>query len=248
MKLKVANITATLFAGALLTASASYASLVGAGDFTLTGGAVGTNNGGVIFALPPTLQEGSILGNGTGAFSGLMMGQIQTINSLLPPTISPPTANEPNWIQLSDGINIDLVGSNALPLPGIGLCSAIVTPVNGQTCVATATSPVFFTQGPGGVTATLITNGEAHFVGDSDLTPIRGVFSSSLLPSGGNPLATLTDVAAFFTTNSHLPPQMYTATFETTSAVPEPAAAGFMGAGILGLGLLKLLRKRQALS
>lgn len=220
-----------IFAGTLLSTTA-FCTTVGAGTFNISGTAVGATTGIDFYLMAPGDQEASINLPTSGVFSDLAPTTIETIQNLTTGNgVTPGTPfNFTNWIQLTDGINLDATN---IPLPSFPVCSSSGSEPVGYQCVVNAASPVILTQTATGVAARVNVLGEAHYAGDPALTPFTGLFTS---PTTN--FATIADFESYFDAHHAIPAISYSASF-TTTATPEPAAIWLASAGLLGVGLLK---------
>jgi hypothetical protein len=232
--------SAPVLLGALLfICGSAFATPVGAGSFNITGTVMGSTTGLDFFFSAPGDQKGAITLPVTGAFSGLTAGSQQTVqnltagNGVIPGT----NFNFQNWIQLTNGINL-----NATQIPinaSIPVCTgtAFDNPLNPMPCRPTATSPVVLLQkasqagDPNGVTASLVINGSAHFAGDSDLTPFIGTFNAA-----DSDFTTVSALVSAYNANGGVPEVSYQASFTTTTVIPEPMTMAFLGLGLLAVG------------
>ena len=220
-----------IFAGTLLSTSA-FGTTVGAGSFNLSGTAVGATDGINFYLIAPGDQKASANLPVSGVFSDLLPTSVQTIQNLTSANgVTPGTSfNFANWIQLSDGINLD---ATSIPIPSFPVCSATASEAVGYECLVNAASPVVLTQTVTGVAARLNVLGEAHYVGDPTLTPFTALFTS---PTTN--FATIAAFETYFNTNHMIPAVSYSASFNTV-VTPEPAAIFMASAGLIALGLLR---------
>ena len=234
--IKLRLLSISVIAGTLLCATAS-ASFVGAGTFNLTGTAVGATGGVDFYYVTPGDQQAASVQPSLGVFSTLAPGTMETIQNLTASNgVIPGTSFDfQNWIQLSDGINLDVT---SIPLTSYGVCPSSGTVSNGFSCVANAASPIILTQGPTGVSAVLSLYGWAHYVGSTDYTAFTGQLTA---PSTN--FATIAAFETYFDTYGTIPAVSYSASF--TTATPEPAAFWLACAGLLGVGAFG--RRKRAL-
>ena len=236
---RVVGALASLF---ILSGLASADSVVGAGQFNLSG-TIYVSQTSDLFgynAVPSPAASDQMAGvilPSTGAFAGLAAGTLVPISNLLGPDNTPPGIVTPgtpfflpNFITLPDGIDVDLT---QIPInTSVPVCSS----GGPTTCRAYAASPIVLTEGPTGVTASLNLIGQAHFSGSSTNSPLVGRLSTNFTEAGFNTIAGL---LSNFNSMGYIVNQ-YSANFSTTapSTVPEPASMAMLGAGLFALGLL----------
>jgi hypothetical protein len=237
--------SAPVLMGALLFCGSAFATPVGAGSFNLTGTVTGTNTGLNFYYNSPNDQLGATVDPSTGAFSGLTAGTQQTVrnltvgNGVIPGT----NFNFQNWVQLSNGINLNAT-QIAINM-SIPVCAgtAFDNPLAPMACRPNTTSPVVLLQkgdqsgNPNGVSASLIINGFAHFVGDSDLTPFIGTLNAA-----DSDFTTVSSLVSAYNANGGVPAVGYQASFTTTAVVPEPMTMAFLGLGLLAIGAFRKTR------
>lgn len=234
---KLRLLSIPVIAGTLLCATAS-AAYVGAGTFNLTGTAVGATGGVDFYYMTPGDQQAASVNPSLGVFSTLTPGTMETIQNLTAANgVIPGTSFDfQNWIQLTDGINLDVT---SIPLTGDPVCPGSGSVAVGYSCVANAASPIILTQGSTGVSAVLSLYGWAHYAGSTDYTSFTGQLTA---PSTN--FATIADFETYFDANGTIPAVSYSASF--TTATPEPAAFWLACAGLLGVGLFG--RRKRALN
>ena len=235
MNLRWTSVSLSLFAGAMLSASA-FGAAVGAGTFNLTGTTVGTTGGVSFFYTSQGDNMGAVVQPTLGVFSDLATGSMQTIMPLTTANgVTPGTPfNFQNWIQLTDGINLD---ATSIPIPNFGVCPTTGTVAVGFQCLVNAQSPVVLTQGGAGVGARLSVYGNAHYAGSTTYTAFTG-----LLTAPSTNFNTIADFETYFNAHGALPAVSYAASFTT---VPEPAAIWLMGLAVAGFGLWRVKRVPQ---
>ena len=204
------------------------AAIVGPGTFDLSGTAVGTITGISFYYSAPGDQTAAVILPTSGAFSSLTAGNQVVIQNLSAPAVIPGTSFDfMNWIQLTDGINLDLT---SIPIPSFPVCMASSPETTGYECIVNANSPVVLTKTATGVAAAVSLSGYAHFAGNgTDLTPFIGLLTA---PSTAFP--TIAAFENYYTTNGAIPAVSYSASFTT---VPEPGALAVVGLGLVGISL-----------
>lgn len=229
----------SVIAAGLVFGSSAFGATVGAGTFNLSGTAVGTSNGIEFYLHTPGDQQGAVLLPTSGVFGDLAATTTETIqnltssNGVMPGT----TFNFQNWIQLTDGINLD---ATTVPIPTIyPVCSASGSVAAGYQCIVNANSPVILTQTGTGVAARINVMGDAHYANDPTLTAFTGLFTS---PTTN--FATIADFETYYNSNGYIPAISYSASF-TTTATPEPGAIVLASCGLLAFGLMKLKRNTR---
>jgi len=242
--MKLRHSAAMLF-GALIICGSAAATPVGAGSFNLSGTVMGTTTGLNFYLATLGDQKGVVVNPAVGAFSGLVAASQQTVQNLTVGNgVIPGTAfNFQNWVQLSDGINLN--ATQIAINTSIPVCSgtAFDNPANALGCRPNATSPVVLLQkgdqagNPNGVSASLIINGFAHFAGDPDLTPFIGTLNAA-----DSDFSTVSSLVAYYNANGGVPAVGYQASFTTVTAVPEPITMAFLGLGLLGVGVCRKTR------
>lgn len=232
MKFRWTSICLSLLAGTVISVSANAAA-VGGGTFNLTGTTIGTLGGVSFFYTSQGDNMGAVVQPTLGVFSDLVTGSMQTIMPLTTANgVTPGTPfNFQNWIQLTDGINLD---ATSIPIPNFPVCPTSGSVGVGFQCLVNAQSPVVLTQGGAGVGARLSVYGNAHYAGSTTYTPFTG-----LLTSPSTNFNTIADFETYFNAHGGLPAVSYSASFST---VPEPASIWLMGLAFAGFGLWRVKR------
>jgi hypothetical protein len=226
--------------GALLFSGLAIATPVGSGTFNLSGTVMGSTSGLNFYLTTFGDQTGVTVNPATGAFAGLAADTKETIQNLTVANgVTPPNFNFPNWVKLTDGINLDATQIAINTTIPVCTGTAFDNPVAAMGCRPNATSPVVLLQkgnqagAPNGVSASLIINGSAHFAGDTDLTPFIGTLNAA-----DSDFTTVSALVAAYNANGGVPAVGYQASF-TTLAVPEPMTMAFLGLGLLGIGIFR---------
>jgi hypothetical protein len=234
------NLTTGVIAGAFLCTSA-LATTVGPGNFYLTGEAIGTTTG-INFTLTSGAddQTAAVIPPESGVFTDLAVLSTQSIQNLTSGNgVTPGSSFDfKNWVQLSDGIDLD---ATAIPVETtVPVCTGSESV--GQSCRPNAASPVILTQGATGVSAKLSVTGVAH----TGLSGTDYLNFSSLFTAPTTNYSTISAFLAAYNSMGGIPPVGYSADFIVsagTSSVPEPGSMILLASGLLGFGLL---RKRKA--
>jgi PEP-CTERM motif len=236
---------------AVIVAVPLGATPVGAGTFNLAGTLyiAGTAPGPseILFGLnsvpPPGDEMAQVVLPATGPFSGLTSHDTATIMNLTSaPSFPSGNLTVAQWIQLPDGINVDL--ANVPFNLTVPVCTGTAADdVDGFSCRPAPESPIILTQTSTGVTAKLNVMGTAYSgtsaSGTSELTGILSAQFSSLTPDG-----TISGLLSDFVSTGHIVTG-YEGNFATTTSptVPEPGMLAGVGLGLLALGFSR--RKMQ---
>jgi hypothetical protein len=233
--------SAPVLLGAFLFCGSAFATPVGSGSFNLSGTVMGTTTGLNFYLNTLGDQKAVTVNPAVGAFAGLAADTIETVQNLTAANgVTPGTNfNFQNWIQLSNGINLN--ATQIAINTSIPVCtgSAFDNPMAPVACRPNATSPVVLLQkgdqagAPNGVTASVIINGFAHFAGDTDLTPYIGTLNAA-----DSDFTTVSSLVTAYNANGGVPAVGYQASF-TTSVIPEPMTMAFLGLGLLAVGICR---------
>jgi len=232
--------------GALLFSGLAFATPVGSGSFNLAGTVMGSTSGLNFYLNTFGDQKAVTVNPSVGAFAGLSAATVETVQNLTVGNgVTPPNFNFPNWIQLTDGINLNATQIAINTTIPVCAGTAFDNPAAALGCRPNATSPVVLLQkgdqvgNPNGVSASLIINGFAHFAGDTDLTPFIGTLNAA-----DSDFTTVSALVAAYNANGGVPAVGYQASF-TTLAVPEPMTMAFLGLGLLGIGIFRRTRSNS---
>lgn len=239
MKLKFGKLALGAMFASVLTLPLG-ATPIGAGTFDLSG-RLEVQQSAVLFGLqnPPATpnNQQALVIDGSGSFSALTAGQIATIQNITSMPAFPSGAiSIPQWIQLPDGIDLDL--STAVIDTTLPICTGTSADnVVGYTCRANATSPITLQQQATGVKAGLSLLGTAYSgTSSTGTSSFIGLLSADFTQPGETTISGLLNTFATST-----PPHIdtgYEANF-TVSIIPEPGMLAGVGLGMLVLGSLR---------
>jgi len=221
---------AAAIVGALMLVSGSaFATAIATGEAN-TAGTVNVTLNGITFSnfVPVSPNTGSYAGTTS-----------VTQNSLIgPPTLSPNLTNWATFTGPAGGpIIFDLHTLNA----GVGTAAACLSNTVGNVCTLSGNSGVTITQiSQNSVSISLSGTGVAY-TGTSASGSTATVVSFT---SQNNVPGTITQIIAAISTGAGFTNSV-SATFDSTSAIPEPMTVSMMGIGLLGLGLISRRRKKS---
>jgi len=221
-------------AGALaLISGSAFATAIGTGESN-TAGTVNVSLSGITFSgFVPTAPLGSTQ---TGAFAGTT--SVTQGNLLGTPTLTPNIVGWATFTGAAGGpIIFDLETIN--PGYGTGSCSSDAV---GNSCTPSPLSGITLTQASANSVSITFTGTGIAYTGTSGSGSSLAVVSFT---SQNNVPGTITAILAEVTNpNGSGFTDSVSATYDTTSTVPEPATLSMMGLGLLGLGMIGR-RKRK---
>lgn len=217
------------FACALVLMSGSaFATAIAPGEAN-TGGTVLVNSTGIYFTnfTAPGPNTGSYAGT-TAVTQGNLVGA---------PTLSPNLTNWATFTTPSGTIIFDLQTLNA----GYGTAAGCTSNAIGSTCTPSANSGITLTQVSANQVSITLTGSGIAYTGTSGTGSTSTVVSFS---SQNNLPGTITQILAEVISGQGFTDSV-SATYTSTSAVPEPMTLSMMGVGLLGLGLISRRRKQS---
>lgn len=215
----------------LLTGSAQAASVTGVANIA---GNVDVTANSVLFAPHFVTTAGAME---TGSFAGLTGGTI------MPLLNGPATGNTmvPGFIMFNQGVAAPITFDLTYIAPGVGNQAACSSSALGSECTPANSPFTLFQLSSNTVIASLQMNGTAYTGSPSTGSSFtRGIFSTQTALSG-----TIPNVIASLANGGTLSGVTYSASFQATPSVPEPASMLLMGLGLVGAGIVAR-RKRIA--
>jgi hypothetical protein len=213
----------------LILAASTFGTAITSGqDQTI--GSVTVSGAGVTFSNFTTI--GAL---DTGAYAGntaVTQGNLIGAPTLTPGLVGWSTFTIPTGIIIFDLNTID---------PGIGTAAQCLSNTIGNQCTPSASSGFTLTQvAANKVSISLNGNGIAYTGTSATGSTLTGVaFTSQNLIPG-----TITGILSLVNSPSGFVADSVSATYSSTSAVPEPATSGLIGTALLGLGLFARRRIR----
>ena len=215
--------------GALVLISGSaFATAIGSGEAN-TSGTVVVNSMGIFFSnfTSPGPDTGSYTGT-TTVTQGNLVGA---------PTLTPNLTNWASFTTPSGTIMFDLKTLNA----GFGTAAGCTSNAIGSTCTPSATSGITLTQISANQVSISLSGSGIAYTGTSGSGSTSTVVSFT---SQNNLPGTIAGILAAVTSGQGFTDSV-SATYTSTSAVPEPMTLSMMGVGLLGLSLISRRRKKS---
>src|SRR5512135_798798 len=169
----------------------------------------GTNLGCIATGLPTSISySGGTFTSGTGTISDLPAGSLN-----------------PFMVLASGVLDFSLTAFGAVS-PTDGICSTSVALASGHSCVTSLGSPFLLISQGASTAISLTTLGVLTDTGNGSHSPYFGIFTTQLALTTAQIAATIDGGGSITNT--------YSATLTT---VPEPATLGFLGLGVVLLGI-----------
>jgi hypothetical protein len=216
----------TVLGALVLISGSAFATAIGSGEAN-TGGTVLVNSSGIFFTnfTAPGPNTGAY-GGTTGVTQGNLVGA---------PTLTPNLSNWATFTTPTGTITFDLQTLN----PGFGSAAGCTSNAVGSTCTPSATSGVTLTQISSNQVQIALSGSGIAYLGTSGSGSTKTVVSFT---SQNNLPGTITEILAEVISGAGFTDSV-SATYTSTSAVPEPATLSMMGLGLLGLGLVRRRKK-----
>jgi len=219
---------AAAIVGALMLVSGSaFATAIATGEAN-TVGTVTVSSAGIVFS------NFAPIAPNTGSYAGTTS---VTQSSLIgAPTLTP---NLTNWATFTGPVGGPIIFDLQTLNAGVGTAAECLSNTVGNRCTPSATSGITITQiSANSVSISLSGNGIAYTgtSGSGSTTTTVSFTSQNNVPGTITGILAAVNSGAGFTNS-------VSATFDSTSAIPEPMTVSMMGLGLLGLSLLSRRKK-----